>query len=115
VLLLDDYKLGLDNLDLDLFRELMIEAKKRSMTPGDVASHFRLFNYLVKSGAAEQEVESFVTNVNSGYIPIGKAIELVNQIHEISKSESVPPRSATKLYQRKNMNKRKRLMSRSKK
>jgi hypothetical protein len=33
----------------------------------------------------------FITNVNSDYIPLGKAIELVNQIYEISKSESVPP------------------------
>src|SRR5919206_3913451 len=86
----DDYKTGL-NSDLDSFRELMVEARKRSITPSDLASHFRLFNYLVKSGAAEQEVESFVTNVSSGYIPLGKAIELVNQIYEISKSESVSP------------------------
>src|SRR5919206_922869 len=90
-IIVDDYKIGLDNLDFTSFRELMVEAKKRSITPSDLASHFRLFNYLVKSGAAEQEVESFVTNVNSGYIPLGKAIELVNQIYEISKSESVSP------------------------
>jgi hypothetical protein len=89
--IIDDFKLGLDNLDLGSFRELMLEAKKRSITPSDLTSHFRLFNYLVKSGAAEQEVESFVTNVNSGYIPLGKAIELINQIYKISKSESVPP------------------------
>src|ERR687883_1941142 len=89
--IVDDYKKGLDHLDLDSFRELMVEAKKRSITPSDLASHFRLFNYLIKSGAAEQEVESFVTNVNSGYIPLGKAIELINQIYEITKSESVPP------------------------
>ena len=35
--------------------------------------------------------ESFITNINSGYIPPGKAIELVNQIYHISKSELVPP------------------------
>ena len=69
----------------------MVQAKKRSMTPSDLASHFRLFNYLVKSGAAEKEVETFITNVNTGYIPPGEAIEHVNQIYEISKSESVPP------------------------
>jgi hypothetical protein len=89
--IVDNYKIGIDDLDLDSFRELMIEAKKRSMTPGDVASHFRLFNYLVKSGAKENEIESFITNVNSGYIPLEKAIELVNQLYEISRSESVPP------------------------
>jgi hypothetical protein len=89
--IVDNYKIGLDYLDLDSFRELMLEVKKRGMTPSDLASHFRLFNYLVKSGANENEVESFITNVNSGYIPLGKAIELINQIYEISKSESVSP------------------------
>src|ERR687888_2776828 len=89
--IVDDYKIGLDNLDFSSFRELMLEAKKRGMTPRDLASHFRLYNFFRGSGAAEQEVESFITNVNSGYIPLGKAIELVNQIYEISKSESVPP------------------------
>jgi hypothetical protein len=48
--IVDNYKIGFYNLDLDSFRELMIEAKKQSMTPSDLASHFRLFNYLVKSG-----------------------------------------------------------------
>jgi uncharacterized protein (UPF0335 family) len=89
--IVDNYKIVLDNLDLDSFRELMIEAKKRGMTPSDVVSHFRLFNYLVKSGAAEDKIESFITNINSGYIPLEKAIETINQIYEISRSESVPP------------------------
>jgi hypothetical protein len=45
---------------------------------------------------------SFITNIYSGYIPPGKAIELINQIYEITKSESVPPppRLITKLCQR---------------
>ena len=30
---IDDFKLGLDNLDFDSFRELMVEAKKRTITP----------------------------------------------------------------------------------
>jgi hypothetical protein len=89
--IIENYKIGLDYLDLDSFRELTLEAKKLRMTPSDLASHFRLFSYIVKSGAAEQEVEAFIINVNSGYIPLGKAIELVNQIYEISKSQSVPP------------------------
>jgi hypothetical protein len=89
--IVNNFKIGLDNLDFASFRELMLEAKREGLTPSDLASHVRLYNYLVKSGAAEEEVESFITNVNSGYIPLGKAIELVNQIYEISKSESVPP------------------------
>jgi hypothetical protein len=90
-IIVDDYKTGLDNFDLDSFRELTLEAKKRGMTPNDLASFFRLYNFFRNSGAAEKDVESFITNINSGYLPPGKAIELINQIYEISKSDSVPP------------------------
>jgi uncharacterized protein YqgV (UPF0045/DUF77 family) len=44
----------------------------------------------MKSGASEEKVESFITNVNSGDVPPDKIIELVNQLHEISKTESIP-------------------------
>ena len=89
-IIVDEYKAWLDNLDLDSFRELTLAAKKRGMTTGDLASFFRLYNFFRNSGAAGKDVESFITNINSGYIPPGKAIELVNQIYEISKSQSVP-------------------------
>jgi hypothetical protein len=87
----DDYKAGLDSFDLDSFRELTIEAKKRGISPSNLASFFRLYNFFRGSGAAEKDVESFITNINSGYIPPDKAIELINQIYEISRNESVPP------------------------
>ena len=80
-IIVDDYKAGLDNF----------EAKKRGITSSDLASFFRLYNFFRGSGAKEDEIESFITNINSGYIPPGKAIELLNQIYHISKSELVPP------------------------
>jgi hypothetical protein len=61
------------------------------MTPADLASFFRSYKFFRTSGAKENEIESFIANINSGYIPPGKAIELINQIYEISKSESVSP------------------------
>ena len=50
-----------------------------------------MYNFFRGSGVKENEIESFITNINSGYIPPGKAIELINEIHEITKSKSVPP------------------------
>jgi hypothetical protein len=70
-IIVDDYKIGLHDLDLASFRELMVEAKKRGMTPSDLASHTRMNNYLLKSGAEEDKIESFIMNINSGYIPLG--------------------------------------------
>jgi hypothetical protein len=90
-IIVDDYKIGLDNFELDSFRELTLQAKKRGMTSSDLTSFIRMYNFFRGSGAKENEIESFITNVNSGYIPPGKAIELINQIYDVSKSESVPP------------------------
>jgi hypothetical protein len=88
--IVNNYKIGLDNLDFGSFRELMVEAKKRGMTPHDLASHFRLYSYFRKSGAAEEKIESFIDNMNSSNLPPERAIELVNQLFNISKSESIP-------------------------
>jgi hypothetical protein len=43
--IVDDYKTGLENFDLDSFRELTVEAKKLGMTTSDLASFFRLYNF----------------------------------------------------------------------
>jgi 2-phospho-L-lactate guanylyltransferase (CobY/MobA/RfbA family) len=44
-IIVDEYKAGLDSFDLDSFRELTVEAKKRGMTPNDLASFFRVYNF----------------------------------------------------------------------
>jgi hypothetical protein len=75
-IIVDEYKLGLDNFNLDSFRELTLEAKKRGMTPNDLASFFRLYNFFRISGAKENEIESFIINVNSGYLPQVKQLSL---------------------------------------
>jgi len=33
------------------------------MTPADLASFFRLYNFIRGSGAKENEIESFITNI----------------------------------------------------
>jgi hypothetical protein len=60
------------------------------MSPSDLASFFRLYNFFRGSGAKENEIETFITNINSGYIPPGKSIVLVNQLYDVSKKESIP-------------------------
>jgi hypothetical protein len=67
--IINNYKIGLDNLDFGSFRELMVEAKKQGLTPSDLASHTRLYNYFRSSGASEEEIESFITRVSTGNIP----------------------------------------------
>jgi hypothetical protein len=85
-----NYKVGLDELDFDSIRQLSIEIRKQRLNWSDLASHFRLYNHFIKSGASEEKVESFITNISAGYVPPERMIELVNQLHEISKKESIP-------------------------
>jgi hypothetical protein len=77
-------------LDLDSIRQLAVEARQHGLNSADLALHFRVYNYFVKSGAAEDKIESFIATVSSGDVPPEKVIELVYQLHEISKSESIP-------------------------
>jgi hypothetical protein len=57
----------------------------------DLASNFRLHNFIKTSGASEDQIESFIINISSSELAPEKIIELVNQIYAVSKSESVPP------------------------
>ena len=66
--IVDNYKIGLDNLDFGSFRELMLEAKKQGLTPSELASHTRLYNYFRSSGANEEKIESFITRVSTADI-----------------------------------------------
>jgi hypothetical protein len=84
------YKIGLDNSEFDLVRELAVEARKQRLSLIDLASQFRLYNFFRKSGASEERVESFIDRIHSTDIPPEKVIELVNQLFAISKSESLP-------------------------
>ena len=82
------YKVGLEELDFDSIRQLAVEARQHGLNFADLALHFRMYNYFVKSGAAENKIESFIGNASSSSPE--KVIELVHQLHEMSKSESIP-------------------------
>ena len=85
-----NYKAGLEELDFDSIRQLAVEARQHGLNLSELASHFRLYNYFVKSGAAEEKVESFITKISSNDISPKNVIELVYQLFKISKGESVP-------------------------
>jgi hypothetical protein len=84
------YKVGLHELDLDSIRQLAVEARQQGWNFGDLASHARLYNYFIKSGAAENKIESFIDNINSCNLPPEKVLELVNELFNISYTESIP-------------------------
>jgi DNA-binding transcriptional MerR regulator len=85
-----DYKIGLDAAEFDSARELALQARKQGLNLSDLASNFRLHNFIRNSGVSENEIESFVTNVSTGDASPEKIIALVNQLYDVSKSESIP-------------------------
>jgi hypothetical protein len=88
--IVSDFKKNLQGSDIDSVREIAVEAKKQGLSISDLAQHIRLRNFFIKSGASEEKVESFITNVSSIDVPPERIIELVYQLHEISKKESIP-------------------------
>jgi hypothetical protein len=84
------FKIGLDDSEFDSARELALQARKQGLNLSDLASNFRLHNFIRGSGASENQIESFIANVSSSELPPEKVIELVNQLFNISKEESVP-------------------------
>src|SRR5919202_4258576 len=61
-----NYKVGLEEMDFDSIRQLAVEARQQGWNFTDLASHARLYNYFLKSGAAENKTESFIAKVGSG-------------------------------------------------
>jgi hypothetical protein len=88
--IVSDFKKNLQGSNIDSVRELAVEAKKQGLSVSDLAQHIRLRNYFIKSGAAEEKIEWFIDNINSSNLPPETVIELVNQLHDISKKESIP-------------------------
>jgi hypothetical protein len=86
-----NYKIGLETLDFDSIRQLAVEIRKQGLNWSDLGSHFRLLNYLVKSGAEEHKIESFIDNINSGDVSAEKVVGHVNQLFAISREQSIPP------------------------
>src|SRR5919202_2863465 len=58
-----NYKTGLEELDFDSIIQLAVEARQHGLNLSELASHLRLYNFFVKSGAAEDRIESFITKV----------------------------------------------------
>ncbi|MFL6315667.1 MAG: hypothetical protein ACJ73C_02865 [Nitrososphaeraceae archaeon] len=85
-----NYKLGLEELDFDSIRQLSVETRQHGLNLSELASHFRLHNYFIKSGASENTIESFITKVSSGDVSPEKAVQYVNQLYDVSKEESIP-------------------------
>ena len=88
--IVSDFKTGLDSPEFNWVRELALATKKQGFNLSELASHFRLDNFIKTSGAAEEDIESFITNVTTNDVSPEKVIQYVNQLYDVSKKESIP-------------------------
>ena len=86
-------KKGVEDSDYESVRELAVYSKKQGLNLSELASRFRLYNYIKKLGANEDDIESFIENCMNGAnsLPPEKIIDVTNQLFDIAKSESIPP------------------------
>src|SRR5437870_5350107 len=101
--IVNDWKKGLNNSEYESVRELAVQSKKQGLTLSDLASRFRLYNFIKKSGANENQIESFIINCAdiTGSSPLEKIVDLVNQLFDISKSEKISPSQVPDYFQQK--------------
>jgi hypothetical protein len=48
--IVNNYKIGLENSEFALIRELAVEIRKQGLNLSQLASHFRLYKFFIKSG-----------------------------------------------------------------
>jgi hypothetical protein len=91
--IVDDWKNGIEKSGLEWIRELAVQLRKEGTTLVEFASIYRRNNYIKKLDANEEQIESLISNLlkSSRSIPQEKIVDLVNQLHELSESDSIPP------------------------
>ncbi len=60
--IVSDFKKGLDDSEFESIRELAVESRKQGLTLSDLGSSLRLYNYIKKLGAHQDEIEPLITN-----------------------------------------------------
>ena len=91
--ILDDWKRGLDHREYHSIRELAVWSKKEGLTLAELATCIRINNHVKKLGANEEQIEYLIVNLLDGAksTPPEKIVDLIDQLFEISKLESIAP------------------------
>jgi hypothetical protein len=101
--IINEWKKGVEEFEYQLIRELAVYSKKQGVTLGELASRFRLYNYINKLGVKEVDIQSFIANCMNAANSLApeKIIDLTNQLFDIAKSESNSPSEVTGLIRQK--------------
>src|SRR5438270_12243637 len=89
-----DWEKGLVDNDIKSIRQLTVQIRKQGMNLSECANIARLVNRIKRSGGNTRDIEKLLTRIHSRCISIGlpseKISQLLMQLFNISKSESIP-------------------------
>jgi hypothetical protein len=87
--IINELKKGVEDSDYDSLRELTVCLKKQGIGLSELSPFVRLYNYIQKLGANQDQIESFIANLANSSEP-EKLIDVANQVAHLSISESIP-------------------------
>ena len=87
--IVSDFNKGLADSEFESIREVAVESRKQGLTISELASSLRLYNYIKKLGANQDQMESLITSLTHFAKP-EKVIDIANQVAQLSRSESIP-------------------------
>ena len=87
--IVSDFNKGLADSEFESIREFAVESRKQGLTLCDLGPRLRLYNYIKKLGANQDQIESLIANLANFPKP-EKLIDVANQVAELSRSESIP-------------------------
>jgi len=67
----------------------------------DLASNFRLHNFIRASAVTEDELESFIARIHPNDLPHEKIVSCVNQLYDLSNEQSIPIQEVPNYIQQK--------------
>ena len=86
--IVSDFNKGLADSEFESIREFAVESRKQGLTLSELGSSLRLYNYIKKLGANQDQIESLITNLANFPGP-EKLIDIANQVAQLSRSESI--------------------------
>jgi hypothetical protein len=87
--IVSDFNKGLADSEFESIREIAVESRKQGFRLRDLGPSLRLYNYVKKLGANQDQIESFIANLANSSEP-EKLIDVANQVAQLSRSESMP-------------------------
>src|SRR2546430_11033349 len=73
--IVNGFNKGLVDSEFESIREVAVESRKQGLTPSDLGSSLRLYNFIKKLGTNQDQIESFIVNLANSTEP-GRLIDV---------------------------------------